>query len=61
MNRERRIDGENLAVDQDGALGGVVLLQQQPQERGLARAGRADQEDELALADLGRHVIEGRP
>jgi len=45
----------------DGAPGGVVLLEQQPQEGRLAGAGGADQEDELALVDLRRHVIEGRP
>src|SRR3954449_8900409 len=41
-----------LAVDHDGALGRVVLLQQQPQEGRLARARGADEEDELALVDL---------
>jgi hypothetical protein len=37
---------------------GQLLAQQQPDERGLARARRSDQEDELALVDLDRYVAQ---
>ena len=39
-------------------VGGLLLPEQQPQEGRLARAGRADQEDEFALLDLGGHLAE---
>ena len=56
--------GDVLAGDEDRAPGGALLLEHQPQERRLARAGRADEEDELALLDLEADVVQrgpGRP
>jgi hypothetical protein len=50
-----------VAGDQDGAAGGGLLAQRQPQQGGLARAGGADDEDELAAVDVDAHVIEGCP
>ena len=49
-----------LAGDVDPAAGRSRLAQHQPQERRLARAGGADEEDELALLDVDGHVVEGR-
>ena len=43
------------------AAGGPLLLQDEPEEGRLARAGLPDEEDELALADLDADVVEGRP
>ena len=40
--------------------GRLLLAQHQPQEGRLARAGLADEEDELALLDLERDVLQGR-
>src|SRR3712207_9533343 len=40
---------------------GIVLPEQQPQECRLARARGADEEDERALVDLRRHVLQSRP
>ena len=48
-----------LAGHVDPAAGGPRLAQHQPQEGGLARAGGADEEDELALLDVDCHVVEG--
>ena len=45
-------------VHGDRAPGGHVLAQQEPQERGLARSGGADQEDELAPLDVRRDPVE---
>ena len=42
----------------DIAVGRRLGPQQQPHERGLARAGRADQEDELTLVDLEVDVVQ---
>ncbi len=47
-----------LAGDVHPARGGAVLAQHQAQERGLARSGGADEEDELALLDVDRHLVE---
>ena len=47
-----------MSVDQDLALARPLLHQQQPQERGLAGAARAGQEDELALPDGQRQVTQ---
>ena len=47
-----------LAGDVDLAAGGPRLAQHQPQERRLAGAGGADEEDELALLDLDVDVVE---
>ena len=49
---------EVLAQDVDLALGGPLLLEHKPEERGLAGAARADQEDELALFDVERDALE---
>ncbi len=47
-----------VAGDADRAVGRIELLDQQAHERRLARAGRADEEDELAAVDRERHPIE---
>jgi hypothetical protein len=47
-------------ADDDLAGGRLELLQHEPHERRLARAGRADDEDELALVDPEGDVAEGR-
>src|SRR5262249_28507859 len=44
--------------DEHPALGGHFVAKQQLEEGGLAGAGRADEEDELALQDLERDVPE---
>ena len=49
---------ERAAADQDRALGRVELLDQQADERRLARAGLADQEHPLALVDPQRDVAQ---
>ena len=49
---------ERAAADEDRALGRVELLDQQPDERRLARAGLADQEHPLALVDAQRDVAQ---
>ena len=49
-----------LAGDVHATRGGAVLTQHQPQEGRLAGAGGADEEDELALLDVDRHLVEGR-
>ena len=46
------------AADEDPAGGRLDLLQQQLDERRLAGAGRADDEDELALVDHERDAVE---
>ena len=46
--RIRHVD----AVDADLAAGHVLEPGDQPQERRLAAAGRADEDDELAILDL---------
>ena len=43
------------------AAGRPLLPQHEPQERRLARPGRADEEDELALDDLEGHVVDRGP
>ena len=48
------------AGDLDLALGRLLLPQQQPQEGRLAGAGRADEEDELALLHVDGHVVQRR-
>ena len=55
VGRERR---QIAAADDELAFGGHVLPQQQPQQRGLAGAARAGQEDELALVDPQRQVAQ---
>src|SRR5205807_1771398 len=48
--------GDVLAGHPDAPAVGLLFLEQQPDERRLPRAGGADQEDELALLDVGAHV-----
>ena len=52
--------GEILAGDVNLAVGRPLLLEDQPQERQLARARGPDQEDELTLLDVDRDVLQGR-
>ena len=52
--------GQVLAQDVHRPGVGALLAQDQPQEGRLAGAGRAHQEDELALLDLQRDVPQGR-
>ena len=49
-----------LAGDVDAARGGAVLPQHEPQEGRLAGPGGADEEDELALLDVDRDLVERR-
>jgi hypothetical protein len=51
--------GDVLAGDVDLALARLVLADQQPDQGGLARAGRTDDEDELALLDVDADVVQG--
>ena len=54
-----RVDGPDiLAGDPDRALARVDQPVDQPQQRGLAGAGRADDRQELPLADRKRHTVE---
>ena len=48
-----------LALDRDVALVGVDQPVRQPQQRGLAGAGAADDGEEFALGDLDREVVHG--
>ena len=54
--RERR---DVAAGDQDLALGRLELADQHLDQRGLAAAGRADQEDELAAVDAQADPLQG--
>ena len=51
--------GEVLAVDRDGAFAWAVEKVDAAHERALAGAGAADDAEDLAGADLDRHVVEG--
>ncbi len=51
--------GSMLAGDPDVTVGGAFLTHHEPNERGLARARRADEEDELTLGDIEAHVFGG--
>ena len=51
--------GHRAAADQDLAAVGAVEAGDQAQRRGLAGAGRAEQDDEGAVRDGHRHVVEG--
>ena len=46
------------AVDQDLPAGDVLEPGDQAQQRGLAAAGRADEDDELAVLDLEVDVLD---
>ena len=48
----RRLVGDVAAVDEDRAAGGVLEAGDQPEQRGLAAAGGADEDDELAVLDV---------
>ena len=48
-----------LALDRDGAAVGLDQPVRQPQQRGLARAGAADDGQKFALGDLERDVVHG--
>ena len=48
----RRLAGHVAAVDVDRAAAGVLQPGDQPQQRGLAAARRADEDDELAVLDV---------
>ena len=50
-----------LSVDQDAAAGHVVEAEQQPRDRRLAGARRADDRDRLAGRHLEAHALEDRP
>ena len=52
---------EVLAEDVHGPGGRALLAQHQPQQRRLAGAGGADEEDELTLLDLEGAVLDRRP
>ncbi len=55
-------DARNVtACELDHPGGGPLLPQQQTQQSGLSRAGRADQEDELPRSDLEVDVVQGGP
>ena len=55
-----RIDAAHvLAFDPDAAGIGVDQPVRQPQQRGLAGAGAADNGEKLALGDLERDVVHG--
>ena len=57
QNRIGRADV--LALDRDAAAVGIDQPVGEPEQRGLAGAGAADDGEELALGDLKRHVVHG--
>ena len=60
MSRCRRREvGDVGAVDRDPALGDLLEPGDHAQERRLAAAGGADEDDELAVLDLEAHVVDG--
>lgn len=50
-----------VAADEDGSVGHVVEARQEQGDRGLARAGGADDREGLAGADLEAEPVENRP
>src|SRR5262249_45340417 len=50
--------GDVLAVDRDGAGSGAVEAGDKAEKGGLAAAGGADEDDELAVGDLERDVVD---
>ncbi|MGY4451600.1 hypothetical protein ACVWZR_006260 [Bradyrhizobium sp. i1.3.1] len=55
-----RIDGLHiLALDRDGAGIGLDQPVGEPQQRGLAGAGAADDGQKFALGDVERHIVDG--
>ena len=55
----RRQIGDLLAVDEELAGGDLLQARQDPEDRGLAAPGRADEDHELAVLDLQRDVVHG--
>ena len=49
-----------LVAEEDAARGGGLEPGDEPQQRGLARARGPEQRDQLARADVERHVVERR-
>ena len=59
--QSNRIDRAHvLALDRDAAAVGVDQPVRQPQQRGLAGAGAADDGEEFALGDIERDVVHGQ-
>ena len=56
---ERRATRDILAVQLDGALGGQLEAGDHPQDRGLARARRTQQGEELAVEHVEVHAVHG--
>ena len=54
----RQVD-ERLAVEDDVALGRVLVTADHPQRRRLAAAGRAEQDDVLPVVDVQVDVVDG--
>ena len=61
FGRQRaRLRGHQPVADMDLAVGGLQETRDQPQRRGLAAAGRAQQADQLSMVDPQRDVIDHR-
>ena len=61
LGRQRaRLRGHQPVADMDLAVGGFEETGDQPQRRGLAAAGRAEQADQLPVVDPQRDVIDDR-
>ena len=56
---ERRLVGDVDAVEQDPALGRQLEAGDHPEGRRLARAGRAEHREELAVADVEVDAVDG--
>ena len=50
--------GGVLSIEQDAALVGVFEAGDDPEQRGLAAAGRAQQRDQLARREVQRDAVE---
>ena len=59
-SRDRIDRAHVLALDRDAAAVGLDQPVRQPQQRGLAGAGAADDGEELALGDVERDVVDRR-
>ena len=55
--RRQRVD--DLVVEPQFALGDVLQPRDHVQRRGFAAAGRAEQDDELLVADLELEIVDG--
>ena len=55
---DRIAQSDILAGDRDGAAGGIDQPVGEPQQRGLAGAGAADNGEELAFGDVQRDVVD---